>query len=609
LTADIIELAKTYGRNGYRRVTALLRHAGRANNSLELELVSGSSLSIPLAPPGSAKSSYFFFLQGATDQAVWPFVGRVLAAARQPTCNYMKFVREKDFADEDISDRSARDLLGLEGYAFGPIRNIARIPVEFDDWGRTIFAFIRDPRDVAADLFGRQELRDTGRFVRGPTVANLIQRYRGLADFRRQRRRVKVVRLEDITFGWHRLAYELVGTLGLDLPLKTAYEIASSVDAIAVAPPGSSYRECFDRTALAQLEETAADVLAYFGYAPQEAPSAIFEKNFPEFLLAASERLSTSSVGEGPTTGESDDAAAHAIVEAKSKPEPSAQSPKPPPRPKQPQGLWEPDPELFSRLRPNGRSDVTVLGRRVSMEVSADGCRVVVGQPPTGEKTLALYGCSFTFGEALPNDETFCSGLQSMLPHWRVENHGAPGYSTVQNLIQLRRDCQWSSADYVSFCWLRAHAKRNIADISYLRLKLLPQTRGRPPMPFPRGALGPDGELDIRYVKSLRWDLEGVDVGDFQPDDYYMDLVTAAVFRQAQALVTEGGGRFFITILKNAFSPALRRMVDDAGIPVLDASVEGREFTLLPDDAHPNALCNRLYAERIRDYLIANEAV
>ena len=34
LTADIIESAKTYGRYGYRRITALLRHAGWAVNGL-----------------------------------------------------------------------------------------------------------------------------------------------------------------------------------------------------------------------------------------------------------------------------------------------------------------------------------------------------------------------------------------------------------------------------------------------------------------------------------------------------------------------------------------------------------------------------------------------
>ena len=111
--------------------------------------------------------------------------------------------------------------------------------------------------------------------------------------------------------------------------------------------------------------------------------------------------------------------------------------------------------------------------------------------------------------------------------------------------------------------------------------------------------------MEIRYVNSLRWDLDGVDLDDFRLEDHYMDLVTAAVFRRAQALVAETGGHFFVTILWGALSPALRRMLDDAGIPVVNASIQGREYTLLPDDGHPNGLANRLYAERIGDYLVA----
>lgn len=39
LTADIIELAKTYGRYGYRRVTALLRHAGWTVNAKRVQRI------------------------------------------------------------------------------------------------------------------------------------------------------------------------------------------------------------------------------------------------------------------------------------------------------------------------------------------------------------------------------------------------------------------------------------------------------------------------------------------------------------------------------------------------------------------------------------------
>ncbi len=40
LTADIIDLAKRYGRYGYRRITALLRDAGWAVNRKRVERIS-----------------------------------------------------------------------------------------------------------------------------------------------------------------------------------------------------------------------------------------------------------------------------------------------------------------------------------------------------------------------------------------------------------------------------------------------------------------------------------------------------------------------------------------------------------------------------------------
>ena len=39
LTADIVELAKAYGRYGYRRITALLRHAGWAVNNKRVQRI------------------------------------------------------------------------------------------------------------------------------------------------------------------------------------------------------------------------------------------------------------------------------------------------------------------------------------------------------------------------------------------------------------------------------------------------------------------------------------------------------------------------------------------------------------------------------------------
>src|ERR1700733_1034552 len=147
--------------------------------------------------------------------------------------------------------------------------------------------------------------------------------------------------------------------------------------------------------------------------------------------------------------------------------------------------IHEHDPVLMTRLKPNGSAEMQVLGRRVVMDVDATGCRPVVGQPAAGEKTLAAYGCSCTYGLAIPADETFCSQLQGMFPTWRLENHGVSSYGTAQNLIQLERETRWNKPEFVTFCWIEDHLRRNVADIQWVQF-----TTGFIPQPAAGG--GPE---------------------------------------------------------------------------------------------------------------------
>jgi len=460
------------------------------------------------------------------------------------------------------------------------------------------FVFVRDPRASVAELAGGMDVVPIGEWVQSPQVVGLHRECQRLADFCRERRHVKVVRLEDLPGDRTRLASALVEMLGLRISSAAALRVVASITGMAASQ--SSYLERFDRASRVVLDETFADVLAFFGYLPEAAPSPVFFEHWSEFQRAIRERLSVAGMMSAPAGQETGNAVRRASVSLATRSDSQARAPAPQMSP----GLTEPDPELLWRLRPNGQDEMTVLGRHVTMEADRHGCRPVLGQPTSGEKTLAVYGCSLTFGRALPYEETFCSVLQSMLPRWRVENYGTSGYSTVQNLIQLRRNSRWSTPDYVTFCFFPDHRLRNVGDISYRR-KLMgsPLSALRQQM-YPRAALAPDGRLAFRYVKHPRWDLDSIDLSDLRNDDFYLDLVTASLFERACEIVKQSGGQFFVTTLWGEVSPALRRRLSDAGIPVLNASVQGKEFTCLPDDGHPNARANRVYAERLRDYLM-----
>jgi hypothetical protein len=73
--------------------------------------------------------------------------------------------------------------------------------------------------------------------------------------------------------------------------------------------------------------------------------------------------------------------------------------------------------------------------------------------------------------------------------------------------------------------------------------------------------------------------------------------------------VRKSGGHFFVTTLLGNISEHLRSRLRDAGIPLIHASVEGREFTNLPDDHHPNVLANQIYAQKIYDYLQSHHGI
>ena len=58
-------------------------------------------------------------------------------------------------------------------------------------------------------------------------------------------------------------------------------------------------------------------------------------------------------------------------------------------------------------------------------------------QPPKRERFLAFFGCSYTFGEGLEDDETLPWQVAAMAPKHRVYNYGCSGYGPQQMLAKL----------------------------------------------------------------------------------------------------------------------------------------------------------------------------
>ena len=568
----------------------------QVSRTFELNLSTGGRISLTLQAPVAARTCYILSLPGVDVKWLWLTARRILEAGGRPISDYAAALRDINSTEKDVSADSLSNLLGSEGYTFGLIRNLGLLRPELDAMERRTLVLLRDPRDIVAELRAASPASSEEVFLKSPAIMSLRAQCRKLADFCRVRSHVTWFRLEDAARNVVTFAREIADVAEIDMTPAMLSRITSNVPAFV---PASSLRDRFSAVTRNQIEAILAEALACFGYVPESAPTPAFLRHWSEFSLAIASRLPSQKITPALPSQPMPSKAAIASKDRGSSPAPSGADF---------QAVVEPDPELMWRLSANGRRETTVLGRKIVLQVDAFGCRPVLDQRGVGEKTFAAYGCSFTFGACLPFEETFCSLLQSMLPSWRVENHGVGAYGTVQNLIQLRRASRWASPDYVTFCFIPSHSLRNVADISFRRNQMTRQNRLVEPRLYPRAALGSEGELQFKYVSHPRWDLDGKDLSDFNHDPYYLDLVTARVFERAASIVGQFGGHFFITVLKGDFSPYLRGRLESVGIPIVNAGVEGQQYTCLPDDGHPNAAANRIFAERIHAYLIAREA-
>lgn len=588
------------------------------DQELELRLVSGGEVKITLPSPGEFASFYVLSLEYSGSMQFWHLLERLMAAVGYPLLAFSQGLRQHGRNFEDLVPNDRYRLLSQRGYGLGvlfdpepALHNPAVVAAQK-------LLFIRDPRDMILTQYLRQqaEAADAGappsaslhEFLGSSQVERVVQRYRRFADLRRKTRSVSLLRYETTLTGWYGIAADLLTALDLPLAPSIAAGIAAAVPPVGDRLPSQYYQpggaakpgiDDLSTRDVVALEARFADVLPVFGYAPRVATSRASAAPQGSVTPRESE-LATSELPQDATTA---------------------------PRNAQgwlrPIGLTEFDPVLHSRLKPNARAEMQILGRRVIMDVDEFGCRPVIDQPAIGDKMVAIYGCSFTYGTAVSAEETFCSLLQGQLPAWRVENHGVPGYSASRNLIQLQRATRWNQADLVTFCWISDHLRRNVCDIQWIQLisanRMVSRLQSKSAAltgrnlqateQLPRAALDAEGRLAMRSVRMPREDIIGVDFTDFNPDPFYLDLVCFRLFERANAVVTAYGGHFFVTMLEGRFSPTLAGRLAEARIPVVDASLAGKDYRCLPDDPHPNALAHRIHAERIADYLMRTFAV
>lgn len=121
------------------------------------------------------------------------------------------------------------------------------------------------------------------------------------------------------------------------------------------------------------------------------------------------------------------------------------------------------DPSRGWKSKPS-LQDMKVFGDKI-LNTNSNGLRGKEDFPYTRENhklRILVLGDSFTFGEEVSDNETFCHYLQQMLPHTEIINAGVPGYGHDQMLILLKEEGIKYKPDMVLLAFVSTDMSRNL---------------------------------------------------------------------------------------------------------------------------------------------------
>ena len=259
--------------------------------------------------------------------------------------------------------------------------------------------------------------------------------------------------------------------------------------------------------------------------------------------------------------------------------------------------LFRPDPVIGWSLSP-GHGVRVGFRPGVEQTIDASGWRHLPGRPDTGPR-VAVYGCSFTYGTGLADDETFTARLQHALPDIRILNRGIGGHGTVQNLLQFCRDLESGRVDAAVFAIISDHRFRNIAHPHRMRQFLTPSWQKSGIEQVPVARLDASGRVRIVYQPIWQPVIKEGGFDIFLPDDYMINAASLAVLGLVRETAKAAGIPVQFALL-DALDPAFNSAVQDRFDDTVEISTPYDEaHTFLPQDIHPNTVANQLFADRL----------
>ena len=224
-----------------------------------------------------------------------------------------------------------------------------------------------------------------------------------------------------------------------------------------------------------------------------------------------------------------------------------------------------------------------------------------------------IFGCSFTHGWGLQDNETYPWLLQQRMPEYEFVNFGVGGYGSIHSLIQFREALKNKTPRVAVLAYANFHDERNT--LARQRRKWVVTGRNLGPIAQPYARLNGPGNLRYSFtaVEYTEFPLMRYSaLGNFIEDKYNQLEVGLVHSREVSELLVlemakiagEHKVRFIVAgIFASAGTRKMLQFAQDHGIASVDISVDLKvPENRLPDE-HPSAVANRIFADKLESFL------
>ena len=267
-------------------------------------------------------------------------------------------------------------------------------------------------------------------------------------------------------------------------------------------------------------------------------------------------------------------------------------------------------PGRFTVTLPSGYSfKVTHLPNTLRIAGPIDG-----NKKPEAKEGIWIFGCSFTHGWYVNDEETYPWLLQERLPEYDIVNFGVSGYGTIHSLLQFQKALHTNTPRLAVLGYANFHDARNT--FSRVRRKSIAPMNKLGPLVQPYARVDKKGDLhylfaDVEYTEfPLMRHLALVNFIESNYDllEYKWNrshAVSEALVAEMASLAKKHNVKFMLANISGG--DAMLDFAAKNGIANVDLFVEfgPANDSRFPNDGHPCVIENRQYAEKLERALRA----